>query len=81
MKRSDHGHIIFDKMPTREIGEGFRGYIGCKNKSDSPIGGIVLPEHVKSSFDLTKSKPRDLLLYRQTDLLQNIMLENTKDKR
>ena len=42
MKRSDHGQIIFDKMPIREIGEGFGGYIGCKNKSDSPIGGIMI---------------------------------------
>lgn len=68
MKRSDQGLLIFDRMSAREIGEGFRGYIGCKNKPDSPIGGVMLPENVKSSFNITKSKPRDLLLYQQTDL-------------
>ena len=79
MKRSGYGQIIFDKMPIREIGEGFRGYIGCKNKSNNTTGGILQPEHIKSSFDLTKLKSRDLLLYKQTDLLSNIMLENTKE--
>ena len=95
MRRLDNGVVKFQKQQLRKIGEGFGGYYNqSQQKSNFTISSC--DEDSKLAAQMSKinarkrsvalasidhSKPRDLLLYRQTDMLKNIELENSKEKR
>ena len=83
------GLVGMGKQQDKKLGEGFRGYhkkslalsvcddVKVVQASSTKVNGR------KQSVALASisSKPRDLLMYHQTDLLKNIQMENSRAQR
>lgn len=95
MRRLDNGMVKFQKQPQRRIGEGFGGYYNQTQRNSNltisscdednmmaaQMGKINARKRSVALASIDHSRPRDLLLYRQTDMLKNIELENSKEQR
>ena len=90
MPRTAGGALSYRIMRDRNIGEGFRGYMKS-NQSLVPdictIDQDKAYDYKKNSLRksvapaIDKQKARDLLLYKQTEQMNNILLENTREQR
>ena len=90
MKGLKGGTITMDRQLKRQIGEGHGGYIprSNSNMSLSVINDDNAIDYktkkinkLKGMTEIRKFRPRDLAMYTQTDSLQNVILDNTKEKR
>jgi hypothetical protein len=89
MRKVEGGLVGMGRQQEKRLGEGFRGYhkkslalsvcddVKVAQASTTKVNGR------KQSVALASiaSKPRDLLMYHQTDLLKNIQMENSRAQR
>jgi hypothetical protein len=91
MPRLSNCHVDFKRTPARQVGEGFGGYLRPKrdiqeitvcddqrvmNASLSKVNGR---RDVIKGQKMNSVQPRDLLMYRTTERLRNIELENSRE--
>ena len=85
--------VKFKRQPPRRVGEGFGGYLKprheimdlsvCNDKlaEEAKLFKTNAAKNLKMGMDLRRTLSRDLRMYRQTEFLKNIELENSREAR